>query len=102
MAKPDTRRVDVDLNRLRLTRFRVEFHIRKATADDDEGVTLFKRLLGRRRAEQADAAGRIRTVIWNDRLAEQGFRDRRAHFLREFRISFLAFKHPRPAKIATL
>ena len=57
--------------RLRLAWLRVELHVREAGARDDERVAFLQRVLRRRRAQQADTAGRVRAAVRHDGLAEQ-------------------------------
>ena len=83
VAQSDARRVDVDLNSLRLPGLRIEIQIGKAAARDEERIAVRERLLRRCGAEQPDAAGRVLAVVGDDGLAEERLDDRRAELLRE-------------------
>ncbi len=77
VAKADAHGVELDLDRPRLSRLRQELDVRERRADHQEGIAPLHRLLRRPRAEQADAAGRVRAVVGHRGLAEQGLHDRR-------------------------
>ena len=56
--------------------FRVKLDIRKTAAADDQGIALLERFLGRRRPQQSNPPGCVRTIVGNDRLAQQGLDNR--------------------------
>ena len=67
---------------LRLAGLGIEFDVGEAGADDQQRVAVLHRLLRGRRAQQADAAGGVGTVVGHARLAQQRLDDRRAQHAR--------------------
>src|SRR5665213_12381 len=88
-AQPDARRVDVDLDSLRLAGLRIKLHVRKAASRNEERVALRQRVLRRRGAQQPDSAGGELTVVGHHRLSQQRLDDWRTDLLRELE-DFLA------------
>ena len=76
IAQTDPGRIDIDLHAARFSRFGIELDIRKGGAGDQQRVALFERFLRCLGAQQADPARCIRTIVRNDRLAEQRLDDR--------------------------
>src|SRR5204863_1688437 len=81
VPEADAQRIDFDLHAARLARFRIELDVRKAAADDQQGVAAFERVLRRPRAEEADTARRVGAVVRHAGLAEDRLDDRRAEDL---------------------
>ena len=82
IPQADPGSIKIDLDPFGLSWLGIEFQIGEAAARDDQSVTVFKRFLRRRSAQQTDAACRIRTVVWNDGLPQEGFDNRRTDSLR--------------------
>src|SRR5205823_284596 len=76
ITETDPRRVNIDLHGSRMSGLRVKLDIWKAAAADDQGVALLERFLGRRRPQQTNPPGCVRTIVGNDRLAQQRLDDR--------------------------
>ena len=77
-AQADALGVELDLDELGLAGLRVELDVGEARADDQQRVAALQRVLRRRGAEKAGAAGRVRVVVGQHALAEQRLRHRRA------------------------
>lgn len=75
VAQPDAHRIEVDLHAACVPRPGQKLDVGKRGADHEQCVALFQGLLRRARPQKTDRAGRIRAVVGNRRLAEQGFDD---------------------------
>src|SRR5581483_2759669 len=75
VTQADANRVPVDLHALGLAGLRIELDIGQAATDDEQRVAFFHGVLGRGRSEQAQAAGRVRTVVGDGRFSEERLDD---------------------------
>src|SRR5690348_11997487 len=83
ITQADALPVDIDLDRARLSRRRIELDIRKRTSDNQQGVAILERLLRRCRAEQPYAACAIGAAIIQSALAEKRLCDRSTELFRD-------------------
>ena len=102
VAQSNTNRVDVELDRPRLSRLRVELDVRERGADHEKRVAVLDRFLRRLGSQQSDAAGGVGAVVGHARFAQQRLDDRRGkRFRKAAPVRRPLPRAPRPASMTT-